>query len=341
MTISRRSILGAAAGGATLAASGLVWGQTGGDWAATVEAAKKEGRLLVYSANVGNPTQGAVAKLFEQKYGIRVEILEGRASEIRERIRTEQASGRSIGDLSHNGSTTTALQAKAGTFQPYGGIPSASKIRAPFKADEFRVPIFAHAYTILVNTTLVKHDDEPNSWKDLIDPKWKGKILSDDMRALGGGSVLFFVLEDAFGRGFHEKLAANMPVFSRDLRASELRVARGEYAIWIPAQVSSLQLLKGLPVKLLSPEEGYPFIGYELAVLKGAPHPNASRLFMEFYLSDEAQLVHARYGNIVVTNDALAAVPPEVRAYAAGKLLGTTDASRQDDMLQIAKEIYK
>jgi iron(III) transport system substrate-binding protein len=340
MTIKRRQIL-AAGGAALLAVRHPAFAQTPADWPSVIEAAKKEGQLFVYSANVGNPTQGAIGKAFEQKYGIKVEILEARASELRERIRTEQAAGRYIGDLSHNGATTTALQAKVGTFQPYGSLPSSAKIRAPFKADELRVPAFAHAYSILVNTNLVKAGDEPKSWKDLADPKWKGKILSDDMRALGGGSVLFFVTEEHLGRAFHDKLAQNQPVFSRDLRASELRLARGEYTIWIPQQISSFLALKGLPVKLLAPEEGYPFIAYELAMLKNAPHPNATRLFMEFYLGNEAQLIHAHAGNIVVTGEAAAAVPAELRAYANGKLFGTTDASRQDEMLRLAKEIYK
>lgn len=340
MNLGRRQVL--IASGAMLAAvRGPARAQAPADWPRVVEAAKKEGQLFLYSANVGNPTHTAIAKAFEQKYGIKVEVLEARASELRERIRTEQAAGRFIGDLSHNGATTTALQLQAGTFQPCGALPSAAKIRAPFKADDVRVPAFAHAYSILANTNLVKPGDEPKSWKDLADPKWKGRILCDDMRALGGGSVLFFVTEEKLGRAFHEKLALNQPVFSRDLRASELRLARGEFALWMPQQLSSYLTLKGLPVKLLAPEEGYPFITYELAVLKNAPHPNAARLFVEHYLGDEAQQIHAQAGNIVVTTDAAAAVAPELKAYASGKLFGTTDAVRQDEMLRLAKEIYK
>ena len=338
MAIRRREVIATAA---LLAVRPPALAQAATEWQKVVEAAQKEARLFVNSANVGNPTQGAIAKAFEQKHGIRVEILEARASELRERIRTEQAAGRFIGDVSHNGATTTALQAQAGTFQAAGSLPSVAKLRTPFKADELRVPAFAHAYSILVNTNLVKAGDEPKSWKELADPRWKGKILCDDMRALGGGSVLFFVTEDKLGRAFHEKLVQNQIVFSRDLRASELRLARGEYAIWIPQQVSSFLTLKGLPVKLLAPEEGYPFITYELAMLKNAPHPNAARLFMEYNLSNEAQQVHAQAGNLVVTSEAAAAAPSELRAYAGGKLFGTTDASRQDEMLKLAQEIYK
>ena len=61
--------------------------------------------------------------------------------ELRERIRTEQAAGKVLGDVSHNGSTTTALQLAEGTFQPYGALPNAARPVAPFKADGTRVTV--------------------------------------------------------------------------------------------------------------------------------------------------------------------------------------------------------
>lgn len=311
------------------------------DWDKVVAAAKQEGKLVVYTAAVGQPSHREIASAFEKKYGIAVTFLEGRASEIRERVRTEQAAGRFIGDVSHNGSTTSTLQEQEGAFQPFEALPNLTKLRPPFTSTKARVPVFASSYAMLVNTKLVKPGDEPKSWADLTDPKWKGKILSDDMRALGGGAVAFFVLNDKLGRGFHEKLAANRPVFSRDLRASERRVARGDYAIWIPMTLNSFAELKGLPVKLIHPQEGYPFIAYEVATYKNAPHPNAARLFMDFFLSDEAQLIQDRRGLTMVTNVSAPPDNEEANQRRNGRLLGTTDAARQDEMLKLAKEIYK
>ena len=327
--------LGAVAFGAGASA------QSTAEWGTVIAAAKKEGRVTVYTAAVGQPSHIAVAKAFEKKYGIPVTFLEARASEIRERVRTEQTAGRFIGDLSHNGSTTTSLQALDGTFQPHGGIPGVANLRAPFRADEIRVPVFASAYAVLINTNLVKPADEPKSWKDLLDPKWKGKILSDDMRALGGGSVAFFVLHDKLGREYHDKLALNQPVWSRDLRASERRIARGDFPVWIPMTTSSYAALKGLPVKLITPTEGYPYITYDVAILKNAPHPNAARLLMDFFLSAEAQLLHDEQGLTMVTNAPAPTGTQEANAIRNGKLLGTTEASRQEELLKLAKDIYK
>ena len=71
--------------------------------------AKKEGKLVIYTASIGSPFHKTVFKAFEKKYGIKVELLEARASEVRERVRVEQSAGRFLGDLHHNGSTTTWL----------------------------------------------------------------------------------------------------------------------------------------------------------------------------------------------------------------------------------------
>ena len=122
------------------------------DWKKVVDAAKKEGKVVVYNGAVGTPTLPRIAAAFEARYGIRVEVLEARASELRERIRTEQASGKILGDVSHNGSTTTALQLAEGTFQAHGPLPNAGRPVAPFAVDEFRVPIYVIPYGILVNT---------------------------------------------------------------------------------------------------------------------------------------------------------------------------------------------
>ena len=313
----------------------------GEDWKKVVDAAKKEGKVVVYNGAVGTPVLPKVGAAFEAKYGVRFELLEARASELRERIRTEQASGKILGDVSHNGSTTTALQLAEGTFQPHGTLPNGKRPVAPFAADDIRIPIYVITYGILVNTDMVKPGEEPKTWQDLLNPRWKGKLLSDDMRALGGGAVFFMVTTQKYGKEFHEKLAQQQPHMNRDLRGNYPRVARGEYPVYFPFTLPDSLDLKGLPAKAIMPPEGSPYVRFDGAMFKGAPHPNAARLFLDFLLTDEAQLLYANLGFMPVVGGLEGRIGAEARAIAQVKLLGTTDPKLQDEMLKLAKAIYK
>lgn len=335
----RAALLGMAAGSAMLTAPEIAHAED--EWDKIVTAARKEGRVVLYSAFVGLAAHQDLKKHFEATYGITVDILEARASEVRERIRIEQAAGRFAVDVSENGRTTTTLQVEQDhVFDPHGPLPSLDRSKPEFRSDDIRVPVFAIVYGILANAQLVKPEDEPKSWLDLIDPRWKGKILSDDLRTLGGGGVLFFVLQEQFGRDFQEELAKQELKFSREIPANERRVARGEYPIYLPVSLTSVPELKGLPVRFLAPKEGLPYIGYDLALLKNAPHPNAARLLMEYYLGRKMQQNFANLGLLPVTSDALSEVNPAIAELQKSKLLGTTDASRMDQMLALAREIY-
>jgi iron(III) transport system substrate-binding protein len=341
--MKRRKVLGllsAAPAAISIPVERTALAQTG-NWDTVVDAAKKEGKLVVYTASIGSPFHKTVFKAFESKYGIKVELLEARASEVRERVRVEQSAGRFLGDIHHNGSTTTWLMERDGNFQPRGEVPNVKNIVSPYQADDIKIPAEVISYCVMVNKNMVKPADEPKSWKDLLDPRWAGKILSDDYRALGGGAVFFVVMQNTFGREFHEKLAAQKPVFSRDLQNMERRVARGEFPIYIPFNLQDINTLKGLPVKAIVPGEGRPYVRFDLSVLKNAPHPNAARVFMNHYLEPDSQLVFADAGYNPVVGGVVEKTPEEIRALLATKAMGTTIPDKQDAMLALAKEIYK
>jgi len=311
------------------------------DWKKVIDRARKEGKVVMYSGAVGNPMSPKIAAAFEAKYGVRLELLEARASELRERVRTEQASGRVLGDVSHNGSTTTALQAAENVFQPIGLLPSAGRPVAPFKADALRVPIYVIPYGILINTEMVKPSEEPKSWPDVVAPRWKGQILADDMRALGGGAVFFMVTYQQLGREFHEKLALQQPHMNRELRGNYRRVARGEYPLYLPFTLPDVLDLKDLPVKAIVPTEGCPYVRFDGAIFRNAPHPNAARLLLDFFLGEETQSIYATMGFRPVIGGLDAKVPPTARPLIQTKLMGTTDPKLQDEMLKTAGQIYK
>jgi iron(III) transport system substrate-binding protein len=307
-------------------------------WDKVVAEAKKEGKVVVYNGT-GFKIVRKLADLFQKEHGIEVEVLDGRASEIRERIRTEQAAGRFIGDVNYTGRTTAAVQAAEGHFQPHGDLPRLEALVEPFESNGTFLPVTAGNFALLVNTNLVK--EEIRSWKDLEDPKWAGKVLSDDPRALGGGQVWFEVTYRALGRDYHEKVAAHKPVISRIYAESNRRIARGEFAIYLPFNVSEYQSLRGLPIKVVIPEEGVPFAVLGPTLLKGAPHPNAGRLFMNFLLESDAQLLIAAEGFRPTAKDMGPRIPEDIRALTLAKALGTTEVGKTQFYLDLAKDIYK
>ena len=228
-------------------------------------------------------------------------------------------------------------------LEPHGGLPQATRVRAAFKTrvTDLWVPIFTINYGFLVNTRLVKDGDEPKSWADLLDPKWKGKILSDETRASGGGRVMFHMTYDTFGAAYHEKLAAQGLVFARDYRESTRRVARGEYPLYIPLILSDMPNLKGLPVKYVIPAEGVSYGSYAAAVMKTPPHPNAARLLVDFYLSDEVQTIYAKSAHGIMVDKITEQLAPEIEALANVKPLAAEDFSTIQERLDQAKAIYK
>jgi iron(III) transport system substrate-binding protein len=312
------------------------------DFSAVTEAAKKEGTLIVYNAGLGVPLYQKVAAQFEKTYGIKVESITARGSEMTERIRSEQAAGRFGGDVQMHAASVIAQQQTISDYvQPHGDIPNAADLRAPFVASDIQIPGYVQAYGILENTNLVKPGEEPKAWTDLLDPKWKGKILSDDLRPIGAGQGLFTAMQKAYGRQFHEKLATQGLVFSRDPGNDARRIARGEYPLYIPLVYALAYDLKGLPVKALIPTDGVPYTTIDLAILKNAPHKNAARLFINYFLSPEAQLVYANAWMPPVTKTAAARANDDAKPYANAKLMSTTQWQERNAMMKLANEIYK
>ncbi len=314
------------------------------DFEKIVAAAKKEGLLRLYTGMVGSDATPAIAKAFQAKYGIRVEVLEVRASELRERVRTELVANRVLADAMWTSATQTRqFAAEDRTIQPFGALPSlkniSDEVRQLWQSPDMHVPIFTVRYAILINTALVK--DPPKTYADLLDPKWKGKILADDFRAAGGGSTFFTVTYNKFGADYLKRLEQNQITFTRDLRNGERRVARGEFAIFLPFTIFNLTSSQGLPVAGVVLEEGMTYTPFSVSLIRGAPNPNAGKLFIDFTASLEGQGIFATYGLAPMAQGLADKYPPVLRPFANAKMLGARDGTQDDFMFKAAKEIFK
>ena len=345
MILTRRNVLAATAATVAQTAIPAAWpafaqgekkgGQT---WPQIEAAAKREGSF-VFTSSLQSRVVDTVLKDFETKYGISVGAIKGRPSEVRERVRASHVAGKQTVDIVYGSEALTTIRYKEDkTVRDVPPIMQESLQRTSFKTKAPLVPVMTITYGILVNSKLVKPEDEPKGWYDLLDPKWQGQLLMDDPRTNGPGHIVF---TGTFGPDYHRKLAAQKPTLTRETQESYRRVARGEYPVFVGFTLPDITSLTGLPLRAVLPREGAPYVLYGTTFIPDVPHPNAALLFARYNSSDEALLAYGKAGFGVGVPSVVAQLPDGVRQIAEIKLLGTTDPAGQDEAFKLAQEIYK
>src|SRR3954453_16384897 len=260
---------------------------------ALIEAAKKEGKVVWYTS-VDLPLSEKVGKAFEAKYpGIAVRVERSGAERVFQRIGQEYSSKIYAVDVVNSSDAAHMIVWKRdGWLAPYVPEGVAKHYPAEHKdADgqfaSFRVTLSVIAY----NTNLVKREDAPKSFADLLDPKWAGKI----MKAHPGysGTILTATYQTArdLGWEYYEKLAKQRVMQLQSAADPPKKLALGERAIMADG-VEYLVLQQkeaGQPVEPVYATQGSPLIVGPNAIFKNAPNPNAARLFQSFSFSPECQ----------------------------------------------------
>jgi iron(III) transport system substrate-binding protein len=260
---------------------------------ALIEAARHEGKVSFYSALELNVAE-RLGKAFEAKYpGIAVRVERSGAERIYQRIGQEQSSHINAVDVVNSTDPAHFLDWKKSEWlAPY--LPD--DIARHFPADQVdRDGMYATSCAWLevigYNTSLVKQEDAPKSYADLLDPKWQGKIVKGHPGYSGAIMTATFILQRDLGWPYLEKLAQQKVMQVQSAADPPKKILLGERAIMADGNDYNLVLLKdqGKPVEAVFPAEGSPLIIVPSGVFRSAPNPNAARLFQSFLFSTEVQ----------------------------------------------------
>lgn len=272
---------------------------------ALVAAAKKEGKVTVYTSVMAPDTTRALSDAFKAAYGITAEWVVTRGAESLERVKTEQATKAYVADVVYAGPGVWPGLKESKFIVPVD-LPVAAETGvwrlAPYDFDpKDKMLIMGNTlaspggFGIAINTKLVPADKEPKSWLDLLDPYWKGKMIMDDPTVPGPGSDLFTLWRSrkVVPNDFFDKLSTqNVKIFRGYAEQADL-IAKGEFALGIVTYnlYAVPHIQAGLPIKILWLKEGIYAPSLALTQVVNAPHPNAARLLINWLLTKEAQTV--------------------------------------------------
>ena len=275
------------------------------EWEATQRAAETESRLVIYGPT-GADQQRLYTEVFQQAFPkIKVNYTPGRISELISRIMAEQRAGMRQADLVLGGTDILLGTLKDKNFlqpiRPSLIVPEVLDTGAWFKgklwfadAEEKFVAMWrAVPYTAAcINTNLVKASELKSYW-DLLQPKWKGRIVSQDLRIGSARNQMYTIYSRKdLGPEYLKKLYGEMDVIlSRNLPQIADWVAGGKYAIAIGGVECDDLAVKGLPVVPIH-FEGIAAVGAgtdPAAWLASSPNKNAAKVFLNWILSRDGQ----------------------------------------------------
>lgn len=301
-------------------------------WDATLAAAQAEGKLVV----AGPPSQELRRTLpdaFKARYRIAIDYIGGRSTELATRLRAERQAGIRSLDVVFAGNESMALvfygEKMLQPLKPVLLLPEVldsqnwKKGTLWFSDPEGQYILrLSNTVTTMfhINTQEVK-PGELRSVKDLLDPKWKGKIALQDPTISGSGSNQAAHLYYQHGEDFVRRLYVEQkPMISRDTRQITDGLARGAYPITLGAEDAEVEKLRqeGLPLAILNTlTDLYGEVSAsfgQVGIIDSAPHPNAAKIFANWIASKEGSEVFNRAMGTAPTRSDIdeSFLPPEI-----------------------------
>jgi iron(III) transport system substrate-binding protein len=275
-----------------------------------MNAALKEGRVVWYAGDtIGEFFKGGGKEAFEKRFGIKMEPVTGRLRSQTDKVRAEHAAGRKIADV-FDGVVQYLMELyKVGALEQF-------KNPAPTLADFDRsvfvqepaaywTPLFISAQALIVNTDLVKKEEYPKSYWDIVNPRWKGRVATRDPRSAGGGGWQFLQFHNhpKLGVDYIRKLKETVEPFTVPGGSREMRdaVLLGQFPLGFSGRPEFLtDVPKGSPLAYVVPQEGLSWLPHVTALIKGASRPNAAKVALTwFYEMQNLQLLAKEGGRMI------------------------------------------
>jgi iron(III) transport system substrate-binding protein len=271
-------------------------------------------KLLIYTPHGQDLLRDVIARYKSQHTGVDVQFLDMGSREILERVRAER--NRPQADLwwgaAHTTFQTASEENLLAAYRPTwaGSVPVASHNPQDYWYGTYQTP-----EVIVYNSDAVKPEDAPKDWDDVLNEKWRDKIVirnpnpSDSMRAIFGAMIWRFYKDTGSpdkGYDWLRRLDANVHEYTADgtLMMQKLVRREGLISLWNLPDVWIYKEQKGLPVGYSFPASGTPVILDGIAIVRGAPNESEARQFYEFVTTtDNLVLAAQKYYRMPVRND--------------------------------------
>ncbi len=254
--------------------------------------ARREGKIVWYTG-AALFTAERVAGLFEQAHpGIKVEVQRSGSERILQRIMQEAGAGIKNADVFNSSDVGHyVLLKKKGMLAKYAPA-GAERFPESFR-DPDGIAFGWRAFLIVMsyNSKLLASADAPKTWKDLLDAKWKGKLVTAHPGYSGSIATYMLALVKLYGWDYFKQLAQNKPHLTQSVHDPAQVVAAGERMVGANGAEYFIytQRKKGNPLGIVYPQDGVPLVMTPSAITGFAPHPTAARLFTDFIYTRDVQ----------------------------------------------------
>ena len=267
-----------------------------------IEAAKKDGKLIVYGTMQSDIFE-LLQKSFHKKTGIAIDYWRTSATKVMERALSEARAGKALFDLVMSTEDTQRIMLKEGILTKYES-PMVKDFPKESIDPQLGPRARNHIVGVMYNKNVIKPADAPKTLEDLVKPQYRGKLVMADPTLHTTTAQWLANLHKLMGKDRADKfirdLAAMKPILVESFAPSADRVTTGETPIGITyVYYVFLNGQKGAPVDYVRGD--YRLLGDAsyMSIFHKAPHPNAARAFLDFFLDDESMNIMAKAGEFV------------------------------------------